>query len=181
MKINSLLNEKLISEEKIVKFDYDKYWKAVDAICKDIKTKYDLENQKIGIVGMARGALPLLVSVSHELGIRKVSTIQLQMSNSDNCHDYGEVRILNQAIYDEFDEYILLEDIIYTGKTTNAATNLLKSINKKVVGVYALIIDEGFKKIEIENNDLQINYAYDLSEDDWVYFLWEKNLNEGGN
>ena len=69
----------------------------------------------------------------------------------------------------------------YKGKTTNAATNLLKSINKKVVGVYALIIDEGFKKIEIENNDLQINYAYDLSEDDWVYFLWEKNLNEGGN
>lgn len=177
MKINSLLNERLVSKNKEVKFDYEKYWKAVNAICDDIKTKYDFSDNKIGIVGMARGALPLLVSVSHELNIRRVSSIQLQMSNSDNCHDYGKAKILNQAIYDEYEKYILFEDIIYKGQTTNAAVNFLKSKGKDVVEVYSLVIDEGFKNIKIENDNLKISYAYDLTEDDWVYFLWEKNLN----
>lgn len=179
MKINSLLNSKLESTNKEVKFDYEKYWTAVEAICRDIKNKFDLENDRIGILGMARGALPLLVSVSHKIGIREISVIQLQMSNSDNPHDYGSVRILNEMISDNYDKFILLEDIIYKGKTTDGTIELLKLQNKKVVGVYSLIIDEGFKDIDIKNNDVEINYAYDLEKDDWVYFLWEENLMEG--
>lgn len=176
MKVNSLLNCKLESKNKEVKFDYEKYWAAVEAICTDIKDKFDIENNRIGILGMARGALPLLVSVSHKIGIREISVIQMQMSNSDNMHDYGSVRILNEMISDKYDKFILLEDIIYKGKTTDAAIELLKSRNKEVVGVYSLIIDEGFKDINIKNSDVEISYAYDLEKDDWVYFLWEDNL-----
>ena len=125
----SLLNEKIKSKNKIVKFDYDLYIKAVEAICSDIIKNYDIKNEKIGILGMARGGLPLLVSVSHGIGIREVSSIQLQMSNSDNCHDYGEVRIINECINDNIEKFILLEDIIYKGKTTNAAIEILKNRN----------------------------------------------------
>ena len=46
MQINSLLNSKLISKNNEVKFDYEKYWNAVNAICDDIKKKYDLKNEK---------------------------------------------------------------------------------------------------------------------------------------
>lgn len=181
MIVNSLLNETLKSNNKEVKFDYEKYWKAVSAICNDIIKKYDAKNNKIGILGMARGALPLLVSVSHEIGIREISIIQLQMSNSDNMHDYGNVRFINKMISNNYDKYILLEDIIYKGKTTDAAIELLKKMNKEVVAVYSLIVDEGFKNIDIKNCDVEINYAYDLNKDDWVYFLWENNLMEGIN
>ena len=123
----SLLNEKIESKNKIVKFDYDLYIKAVKVICNDIIKNYDIKNEKIGILGMARGALPLLVSVSHGIGIREISTIQLQMSNSDKCHDYGEVKIINECINDKIDKYIVLEDIIYKGKTTNATIEILKN------------------------------------------------------
>lgn len=178
MQINSLLKSKLISKNNEVKFDYKKYWDAVYAICNDIKKKYDLKNEKIGLIGMARGALPLLTSISHELGIREISIIQFQMSNSDNMHDYGKVRLINEMISDNYDNFILLEDIIYKGNTTDAAITYLKSKNKKVVGVYSLIADEGFKDITIKNNNVEINYAYDLSKDDWVYFYWECNINK---
>ncbi len=178
MQINSLLNSKLISKNNEVKFDYEKYWNAVNAICDDIKKKYDLKNEKIGLIGMARGALPLLTSISHELGIREISIIQFQMSNSDNMHDYGNVRLINEMISDNYDCFILLEDIIYKGKTTDAAITHLKSKNKKVIGVYSLIVDEGFKDVTIKNDNVEINYAYDLNKDDWVYFNWECDINK---
>lgn len=176
MNLENLLHEKLISKNKEVFFDYDMYWKAITAICENIKKNYDLTKENIGIVGMARGALPMLVSVSHELGIRTVSTIQLKMSNSDNCHDYGKVKVLNECISDEFDKFILLEDIIYKGQTTNAAINVLKQKGKDVLAVYSLVVDEGAKKIQIENEDVKIKYAYEITADDWVYFLWEQNI-----
>lgn len=174
----SLLNEKIKSKNKIVKFDYDLYIKAVEVICSDIIKNYDIKNEKIGILGMARGGLPLLVSVSHGIGIREVSSIQLQMSNSDNCHDYGEVRIINECINDNIEKFILLEDIIYKGKTTNAAIEILKNRKKEILCVYSLVMDEGFKNIEISNNDIDIKYVYEINEDDWVYFLWEENINK---
>lgn len=177
MKINSLLNSKLVSKNKEAKFNYENYWEAVSAICSDIKNKYDLKKEKIGLIGMARGALPLLVSVSHELGIREISIIQFQMSNSDNKHDYGNVRFINEMISDNYDRFILLEDIIYKGKTTDAAINYLKNKNKEVVEVYSLVVDGGFKDISIKNS-VEINYAYDLNKDDWVYFFWESNLDK---
>lgn len=176
--LKSLLNEKLKSDNKKVIFDYDKYFTAVESICEDIKNNYNVVEEKIGILGMARGGLPLLVSVSHGIGVRNVSVIQTQMSNSDNCHDYGEVRFINQCIDENISKFILLEDIIFKGNTTNAVINILKKMNKEVLCVYSLVIDEDFKKIQIENNDIDIKYAYEIDRDDWVYFLWEQNINK---
>lgn len=100
------------------------------------------------------------------------------MSNSDKCHDYGEVRIINECISKDIDKFIVLEDIIYKGKSTNATIEILKNRQKEVLSVYSLVIDEGFKKIEIDNNDINIKYAYEVAKDDWVYFLWEENINK---
>lgn len=150
MNLESLTNEKLLANNGEIFFDYEMYWKGIEIICDDIRKNYNLAKDKIGILGMARGALPMLVSVSHELEIRNVSTIQLQMSNSDKCHDYGKVKVLNECINNNFEKFILLEDIIYKGQTTNAAINVLKEKGKEVLAVYSLIIDEGAKKIEIE-------------------------------
>ena len=174
--LKNLSNEKLISKDKKIKFNYEKYWDAIEKICTDIRKEFDLSKKDIGIVAMARGALPMLVSVSHELGIRKVSTIQLQMSNSDELHDYGDVRIISENINDDFEKFIILEDIIYKGKTTDKAIDILKNKNKKVLAVYSLIVDEGFKSIEIKNKETNIKYVYEINADDWVYFLWETDL-----
>ena len=144
----------LISTNRVVKFDYDLYIDACKSMAEDIKKNYDLNDDDIELIGMARGGLPMLVTLSHMLGIRKVSMIQTQMSNSDNCHDYGNFRYMSDNIDDNKKKCILLEDIIYKGTTTNGVVNILKERNKEIVGVYSLIIDKGFEKLEEQNNDI---------------------------
>jgi hypoxanthine phosphoribosyltransferase len=174
----SLLNEKLEGNGKYVKFDYEKFIKAIEVFCEDIKTSYNIEDGTIGLLGLARGGLPLLVSISHGLGIRELSTIQLQMSNSDNCFDFGEAKVIEKCINDKYDKFIVFDDIIYKGRSTNAALKYLKEMGKEVLAVYTLVIDEGFKDIEIENNDVPIKYAYEINKDIWTYFFWETNINK---
>ena len=175
-----LLKEKqlLSSKEKVVKFDYVHYIDACKVMAEEIKKNYDLEKDDIELIGMARGGLPMLVTLSHMLGVRRVSMIQTQMSNSDNCHDYGKFRYISDNIDKSKKKCILLEDIIYKGTTTNGVIDILKERGKEIVGVYSLIIDKGFKNIEISNNEVTIKYVYEINEDDWVYFFWETDLRD---
>jgi len=179
MKTCILENEKklLESNAKIVKFDYEHYIDACKRIADDIKSNYNL-NDNFELIGMARGGLPMLVTLSHMLGIRKISMIQTQMSNSDNCHDYGEFRYISDNISTDNTKCILLEDIIYKGTTTNGVIDILKEKGKEILAVYSLIIDEEFKNIEIPNRDIDIRYAYEINADDWVYFYWETDIRE---
>jgi adenine/guanine phosphoribosyltransferase-like PRPP-binding protein len=174
----SLLNERLIGKEKKIKFNYDKFIKAVEAISEDIKANFDLEKGDIGIIGVARGGLPLIVSVSHEIGVRKISTLQLQMSNSDGSFDFGDVKILGKCIDERCNKFILFDDIICRGKSTNAAISILKEMGKEVLAAYVLVVDEGFKEFGNENDDVPLKYVYDIEKDDWVYFFWETNINK---
>lgn len=177
MKIKNLLGERLESSSGEIKFTYDKYWDAINSICEDIRKKIQSgEYEDVALVGMARGALPMLVSLSHELGIRTVSMIQLKMSNSDNPRDYGKVELVNKFIDKKVKNCILIEDIIYKGQTTSAALNILKKDNINVLGVYSLILDEGYNNIKNKPIDADIYYAFELKADDWVYFLWEQDL-----
>lgn len=168
---------KLHSKNKIIKFDYRKYMSACKIIAEDIKNNYNLSNpEDIELIGMARGGIPMLVTISHLLGIRRVSIIQTQMSNSDNCHDYGKFRYISDNIRKEKTKCILFEDIIYKGITTTGVLDILKKRKKSILAVYSLIIDEGFKNIKNLNNDVEIKYVYEISANDWVYFLWEENI-----
>lgn len=170
-------NNHLQSKNKVVKFDYNHYIDACKKIAEEIKSNYDMGDD-IELIGMARGALPMLATLSHMLGIRQVSVIQIQMSNSDNCHDYGKFRYMSDNISKDKTKCILFEDIIYKGTTTNGVIDILKEKNKEILGVYSLIIDEEFKNIEIKNNDIDIKYVYEIDEDDWVYFFWEDDIRE---
>lgn len=172
---------KLKSNNKEIKFTYSYYMDACKSIAEDIKKNYDLSNDDIELIGIARGGLPMLVTLSHLLGIRRVSIIQTQMSNSDNCHDYGQFRYISDNIDDKKKKCILFEDIIYKGVTTNGVVDLLRKRDKEVLGVYSLIIDENFKYLSIGNDDLNIKYVYEISADDWVYFFWETDLREKKN
>lgn len=168
-------NNRLESKNRIVKFDYEHYIDACKKMAEEIKANYEI-NDDVELIGMARGGLPMLVTLSHMLGIRQISMIQTQMSNSDNCHDYGKFRYMSDNISKDKTKCILLEDIIYKGTTTNGVIDILKEKNKEILGVYSLIIDDGFKDIEIPNNDIEIKYVYEINANDWVYFFWETDI-----
>ncbi len=177
-KLQNVMNLRTKSNNKVIKFDYDYYIEACKKIADDIQKNYDIKNDNIELIGMARGGLPMLVTLSHMLEIRKISMIQTQMSNSDNCHDYGKFRYMSDNISSDKTKCILLEDIIYKGITTNGVIDILKARGKDILCTYSLIIDENFKDIKISNNDIDIKYVYEIAADDWVYFFWETDIRE---
>ena len=147
-------------------------WEEFEGLAKEISNdilKDKINKNKICLLAAARGALPLLTYISHKTGIRNVSVIQIQMTNSDTPYDYGKVRLLLEAIREEFEDFIILEDIIYKGNTIKEIINILKNKNKTIKKVYSLILDENYKS----NCEYKIYSASLLKEEKWIKFPWE--------
>lgn len=173
----SLNNKKYLSniyENKKIVFTENNFLESISLICKDINEKYDLKNKNIGLIGIARGALPLLTAVSHYLDIRNISIIQIQMTNTDNIKDYGETRLINKMIQDNITDFILLEDIVSHGRCSNFVINYLKSLGKNVLSVYSLVMNDFFEDKSYDV-DTDINYVYLITDQQWVHFTWEKD------
>lgn len=166
-------NYNLLNKNENV-FDYDMYMSACEAISNDIKSKYNFKNKKIGLLGIARGGLPLLTTVSQFLGIRHISFIQCKMTNSDTLHDYGEFSIISEYLEPGIEEFILFDDILYKGKTTNGVIKHLREKNINVKNVYTLVADEKFKNIT--PNGINYNSGYECKADSWVHFFWVDNI-----
>lgn len=132
----------------------------------------DMDFQNVGIIGVARGGLPLLVAMSHLLNIRDVSIFQVKMNKSDMPNDYGDAFISNCYINDNYDKYILFEDIIYKGNSSLEVVNYLKAKNKRVIGIYSLVMDEGFNKNN-DFKDIDVKSVFMVVKDEWVKFPWE--------
>ncbi len=158
------------NEEKLCDLSWDIFEKLSKIISQDIISN-NLHNQKICLLGAARGALPLLTYISHHTGIRDISIIQLQMTHSDTPFDYGEVSVKLKAIREDYDTFIVLEDIIYKGKTIEQIQSLLNDNAKEIFAIYSLIIDEKYNNINVK---AQVKAVALLKEDVWVRFPWEK-------
>ena len=157
-----------------IKFDENMFLDAVMKIANDIRANYDLANKKIGLIGIARGALPLLVALSHELDIRDISVVQIKMTNSNERWDYGDAIWKNGYIDENFDEYIILEDMVSHGRSVNLLVNELTRKNKKVTAIYTLFMNEDMKKLSLENEYMDIKYVNLICQKQWVYYFWEK-------
>lgn len=155
-----------------IKFNEDNFLEAVNLISNDIIKKY--QGKKVALLGLARGALPLLVAVSHRVDIRNVNVIQVKMTNSNKKWDYGNVEICGGYIDDDIDEYIIFEDIISHARSVNAVIKYLNNKGKKIVDVYTLCMNNDMFDISLENDEIDINYVNLFTAKQWVYFFWEK-------
>ena len=161
-----------------IKFTEKDFREAVKLISKDIKEKYLKSGKKIGLIGVARGGLPLLVAVSHETDIRKINVVQVIMTNSDERWDYGQPHISNYFIDDDIDDYIILEDMVSHARSINAVIDLLRSKNKNVLAVYSLFMNDDMFNIEDEHNNIDIKYVNLICIKQWVYFVWENGYDD---
>lgn len=155
-----------------INFNEKDFLSAVKLISEDIKNKY--QNQKIGLIGIARGGLPLLVAVSHQTGIREISVVQIQMTCSNNKWDYGEEHIIDGYINDSFDKFIIFEDIVSHARSVNLLIRELESKNKEVLDIYTLFINEDMLKHKYVDEHININYVNMITQEQWTNFFWEK-------
>ena len=154
-------------------FDYNMYMSACKEIAKDIKAKYDLTDPNLGFLGIARGGLPLLVTISQLLNYRHISFIQCQMTNSDEPHDYGDFHLISEYIEPGKSKFILFDDILYKGKTSYGVINHLKPMNIEIEDVYALVVDESFRN---NNPSISFNGGYESKKDSWIHFFWVEDI-----
>ena len=183
IKIKRCLREKeyLINngnENIKIKFEEKDFLEAVNLISNDILKKYSHKKRNIGLIGLARGGLPLLVAVSHQTDIRKVNVVQIQMTNTNNKWDYGEAKWINGYIDDDIDEFIIFEDMVSHGRSVNFLVNELTKKNKKVLDIYSLFMNNDMKTMHLDNEYMDINYVNLICQKQWVYFFWEKGYQD---
>lgn len=159
------------------KIDEAMFLKSVELIAEDISSKYSLADSTLGLIGIARGALPLLTAISHYLEIRNISVMQIQMTNSDNVKDYGTEHLINEMLDPQVEHYIVLEDIVSHGRCSNFLINRLLSKGKKVDAVYSIVMNEYFEQHEFDYS-IDVNYVYLINDKQWVHFFWEKGYLE---
>lgn len=166
----TLSNEKICGGKEILtRLSWETFEKFSSLIVDDIKDKkYNLD--EVCLLGVARGGLPLLTYVSHNISVRNISVVQSMMTKSDNPFDYGKAKIILDGIRKEFKHYILFEDIIYKGSTIEIVQNFLKESGKEVLGIYSLVADERYKN---SNIDVKIKTASTIKSEAWVKFPWE--------
>ena len=172
-----LIEEKLVNNgnpDIKIKFNEEDFLKAVEVISRDIEEKYLKKNKKVGLIGLARGGLPLLVAVSHRTGIRNINVVQIKMTESNERWDYGNPEWVNGFVDDDVDDFIIFEDMVSHGRSINLLVNELMKKGKNVLDIYTLFMNEDMKEIYIDNEYMDINYVYLITQKQWVYFFWEK-------
>ena len=161
-----------------IRFGEKEFLESVDLISKDIENKYLNEGKNIGLIGLARGGLPLLVAVSHRTGIRKINVVQIKMTESNERWDYGKPEWVNGFIDENIDEFIIFEHMVSHGRSVNLLVNELTKINKKVLAIYTLFMNNDMKELSLDNEYMDINYVNLITQKQWVYFFWEKGYIE---
>jgi hypoxanthine-guanine phosphoribosyltransferase len=161
-----------------IKFGEKEFIEAVDLISKDILEKYGDKKDKIGLIGLARGGLPLLVAVSHQTDIRRVNVVQIQMTKSNNRWDYGDAKWVDGYIDKDIDEFIIFEDMVSHGRSVNLLVNRLKRRGKKVLAIYSLFMNNDMKNLKLDNEYMDIVYVNLICQKQWVYFFWEKGYKD---
>lgn len=161
-----------------IRFGEKEFLESVDLISKDIENKYLNEGKNIGLIGLARGGLPLLVAVSHRTGIRKINVVQIKMTESNERWDYGKPEWINGFIDENIDEFIIFEDMVSHGRSVNLLVNELTKMNKKVLAIYTLFMNNDMKELSLDNEYMDINYVNLITQKQWVYFFWEKGYIE---
>jgi hypoxanthine phosphoribosyltransferase len=101
-------------------------WDRYDEHVKCLSKK--LENRDFDrIVGIARGGLPLMTSLSHILGIRNNGIIQIQRTLEDGGLDKLEEPVFEGALnIGMFEKVLLVDDIVGEGKTLELAIKILE-------------------------------------------------------
>ena len=96
------------------------------------------------------------------------------MTESNERWDYGNPEWVNGFVDDEVDDFIIFEDMVSHGRSINLLVNELMKKGKNVLDIYTLFMNEDMKEIYIDNEYMDINYVYLITQKQWVYFFWEK-------
>ncbi|MDM8518055.1 xanthine phosphoribosyltransferase [Desulfobacterales bacterium HSG16] len=117
----------------------------------------ELKNLK-GIVAITRGGLVPAAIIARELDIRLVDTICVA---SYSGHDQGEIRVMKKSEGGDGENWLLIDDLVDTGKTAQVVREMLPRAH--FATVYA----------KPAGRPLVDTFITEVSQDTWILFPWD--------
>lgn len=158
----------------------DLTWEDFEESARNIakQISHDFPNYKnLGLVGMARGGLIILGEISYLLDTKNVGIMQMTFKDIHGVYRKDNPpRYLGEFIRDDIDTYIIVEDILVTGKTILSAINRLESMGKKVVGCYSMFTVGDFDNQELEQRNIVFWSNKKSDRRYWINYPWDKRV-----
>lgn len=147
-------------------------WDSYQNLAKKIVEQLEQENYRPDlIVGIARGGLPPMVTISSYYKIRQVGVVFMQKTATDKefssmlpeaiCHGYG-------IPFDVTDKNVLVTDnIVQSGQTLRGALKLVQELGAKSVRSVSICKHK-------ETYEFSHLAPMEVESDDWVVFPWDQ-------
>lgn len=131
------------------------------------RRKYNFD--KIGLLGISRGGLPLLTVIAQFLEIEDVYTAKVKRVYSDTGEYTAEV--IHSDLGNK-ESFIVLDDVVSTGKSIRALGDHLNEKHRDIEKVFCIY---GDKDIERETG-IEVYTELWKSSNETVRFPWEKEF-----
>ena len=126
-------------------------------------------NYPDAIIGIARGGLPLMTTLSSFLKIRSVGVIFMESTITDDIFSIRHQKAICNGYYlppDLTDKDVLLvDDIIRSGATVKAALGLLAKENPKSIEIVSIFKQDSY--------EFRCFAPEKIKSNDWIVFPWD--------
>ncbi len=165
LKEDKLLNEG--NPEIKIYYGEDIFLDDCEIISNDIIRRFS--GNKYGLVGIARGGLPMLTVLSDRLNIKRCDVVQI---NNDNPN---KIDLLYETLNSDILEYIIFIDIIYEDSIIKYIVDELIKRGKKILAIYALVLKTKRNNKKINNEHIDIYYLNKINDKQIISFMWENS------
>ena len=114
-----------------------------------------------GIVALTRGGLVPAAIIAREMEIRIVDTLCISSYDDQTQQDLKVLKVPEQASSSQGKGWLLIDDLVDTGKTAKEARRILP--NSYFATVYAK--PQGLPHVD--------TYTHEVEQDVWVFFPWD--------
>ena len=158
---------------RVLSYSWQLLEKDVKTIARQIKKNHKFDT----LLVMVRGGMVPAIMLTHLLGRKDLAFFQVHRALSNNPHDWGDFQIKNIPPIRRGEKFLLVEDIIFTGKTLNKVIDYILSQGGKITAIASLVADEKFLKSEAEKYPkINLICPHFCRHQQWIRFPWENKI-----
>jgi len=114
-----------------------------------------------GMIAVTRGGMVPAAIVAREMEIRHIDTLCIATYDKQFMGDVNIIKKPEQAVADEGEGWLMIDDLVDTGTTMKTARDFLPKCH--VATLYAK--PEGLKTVD--------TYVHEVPQNHWVFFPWD--------
>lgn len=150
-----------MSELRTDVVDHHVNWLQVHQDGKSLVRKLIGKGEWRGIIAVTRGGLVPAAIIAREMEIRHIDTLCIATYDKQFMGDVNIIKKPDQAVADEGEGWLMIDDLVDTGTTMKTAREFLPKCH--VATVYAKT--EGIPYVD--------TFVHEVPQNHWVFFPWD--------